>query len=102
MVWFFSYIKVDPSETSFSFSLTSYIFLYLFGSFSHVLCNLETEEWFNPLTIANIELKFLQSLQCSEKEKNHVYIHVECQEYISTVKILKIWTPEKSIKSNPA
>lgn len=49
--------------------LTSYIFLFLLDTFSHVLWSLDTDEWFKPLKMANMELKFLQSLQCSKTEE---------------------------------
>lgn len=48
---------------------SSNILRYLLGSLSHVLCRRDTVPVFSPDRIANMELKFLKSLQYSVRER---------------------------------
>ena len=50
--------------------------MYFVGTLSQAWRNRETDPWPRPLTIANIELKFLHSLQCPAVYNIHNQDHV--------------------------
>ena len=61
----------DKTECAFNHTvLTTNSLLHLFGNRSHVCRNRETQPCPRPLTMANNELKFLYSMQCSADSKH--------------------------------
>ena len=80
-------ISTDPIAVV-NTALTSNVLAYLVGSFSQVFRNRDTQPWPRPLMMANMELKFLHSLQWPEKKRGKSFLYVQKERYTMNTELV--------------